>query len=144
MPLAAPATAGATRPGQREHGATILRQGQRRSDSLRAYRPALCLDYWWEVRIPWLDAAIFPLHRRRQPALHIEQHPAAVGMCPHSLEEQIMWNRVEERLYVEVEHPVVSPAALTGRARTTSRESFIAARTATDGIWSARPTRGAS
>jgi hypothetical protein len=50
MPLAAPATAGATRPGQREHGATILRQGQRRSDSLRGYRPALCLDYWWEVR----------------------------------------------------------------------------------------------
>src|SRR6266849_10574160 len=50
MPLAAPATAGATRPGQREHGATILRQGQHRSESLRGYRPALCLDYWWEVR----------------------------------------------------------------------------------------------
>src|SRR5260370_31073039 len=50
MPLAAPATAGGTRPGQREHGATILRQGQHRSESLRGYRPALCLDYWWEVR----------------------------------------------------------------------------------------------
>src|SRR5260370_28787568 len=50
MPLAAPATAGGTRPGQREHGATILKQRQHRSESLRGYRPALCLDYWWEVR----------------------------------------------------------------------------------------------
>jgi site-specific DNA recombinase len=36
-------------------------------------------------RIPRLNAAILPLHRRLQPALNIEHHPVAVGMCPQCL-----------------------------------------------------------
>src|SRR5258708_30981534 len=34
-----------------------------------------------------------------------------------------MWNRVEERLDVEVEHPVVSPAPLTRRAHAVNRRT---------------------
>jgi len=45
--------------------------------------------------IPRFNAAIFPLHRRLQPAFHIEHDPAAVGMFPQCLKEQLMWNRVE-------------------------------------------------
>jgi len=34
-----------------------------------------------------------------------------------------MWNRVQERLDVEVEHPVISPAALTCRAHGVDRRA---------------------
>src|ERR1039457_3605562 len=44
-------------------------------------------------------------------------------MCPQCLEEQLMGNRVEERLDVEVEHPVVSPASLTRRAHGINRRA---------------------
>jgi site-specific DNA recombinase len=66
--------------------------------------------------IPRFNAAIFPLHRGLQPTFHIEHYPAAVGVCPQCLKEQLMWNRVEERLDVEVEHPVVAPTTLARRA----------------------------
>src|SRR6202158_3120708 len=44
-------------------------------------------------------------------------------MCRQCLKEQLMWNCVEERLDVEVEYPVVSPAALTRRTHGIDRRA---------------------
>src|SRR5213076_382958 len=62
------------------------------------------------------DAAVLHLHRRLQPALDVEQYPATVGMTTDRPEHQLPIDAVEETLDVEVEHPVVAPAALTSRA----------------------------
>ena len=59
------------------------------------------------------DAAIFQLNRSLQPALDIEQNPRTVRMMTNCLEHQLPINAVEIGLYVDVEHPVVPPAALT-------------------------------
>src|SRR6516225_1054723 len=55
--------------------------------------------------------------RRLQPAFDVEQHPRAVRMLADRLEHQLPINTVEVGLDVEIERPVVAPAALTSRAR---------------------------
>src|SRR6202022_1746669 len=60
------------------------------------------------------NAAVLHLHRRLQPAFDIEQHPRAVRMLTDRLEHQLPIDAVEVTFDVDVEHPVVSPASLTG------------------------------
>src|SRR6266480_1811166 len=63
-------------------------------------------------RHSWHDAAILQLDRSLQPALDIEQHPRLVRMTTDRPEHQLPIDAVEIGLYVEIEHPVVAPAAL--------------------------------
>src|SRR5262249_36049785 len=62
------------------------------------------------------NAAILHLFRRLQPALDVEQHPRAIRMMADGLEQQLPIDAVEEALDVEIEHPVVAPAAHTSCA----------------------------
>src|SRR5208283_3421201 len=59
------------------------------------------------------DAAVLHLHRGLQPALNVEQYPRLVRMTSDRLEHQLPIDAVEIGFYVEIEHPVVAPAALT-------------------------------
>src|ERR1700745_1957432 len=59
------------------------------------------------------DAAIFQLHWRFQPAFDVEQYPCAIRMVTDRPEQQLPINAVKESAHVEIEHPVVAPAALT-------------------------------
>src|SRR5262245_8029306 len=59
------------------------------------------------------NATVPPLLRRLQPALDVEQHPRAIRVMADSLEQQLPIDAVEETFDVEIEHPVVAPAALT-------------------------------
>src|SRR5215510_898562 len=67
------------------------------------------------------DAAILHLHRRFQPAFDVEQHPTAVRMLADCLEHQLPINTVEVGLSVQIEHPVVAPAALSRCAHRVDR-----------------------
>src|SRR5947208_1453267 len=58
------------------------------------------------------DATILHLHRSLQPALDVKQHPWTVRMMTDRLEQKLPIDAVEEALDVEIEHPVVAPAAL--------------------------------
>src|SRR5208282_658202 len=69
------------------------------------------------------DAAIFQLNRSLQPALDVEQNPRTVRMITNCLEHQLPINAVEIGFYVEVEHPVVAPAALPSLAHGVDRRS---------------------
>jgi len=69
------------------------------------------------------DAAILHLHRRLQPAFDIEQHPRAVRMTTDRLEQQLPIDAVEVPFDVDVEHPIVSPAPLTGLTHGIDRRS---------------------
>ena len=62
------------------------------------------------------DAAVLHLHRSLQPALDVEQHPRTVRMTTNRLEHQLPINAVEETLDVEIENPIVAPAALASLA----------------------------
>src|SRR6516164_694596 len=59
------------------------------------------------------DAAVLHLHRRFQPALNVKEHPRTVRMMADRREQKLPIDAVEEALDVEIEHPVVAPAALT-------------------------------
>src|SRR5271168_5169735 len=67
-------------------------------------------------RRPRHDAAVLHLYGRLQPAFDVEQHPGTLRMTTDGLEHQRPIDTVEVSLHVEIEHPVVAPAALTGRA----------------------------
>src|ERR1700751_2623561 len=69
------------------------------------------------------DAAVLHLHRRPQPALDVEPHPRAVRMMTDRLEQQLPIDTVEVTFDVDVEHPVVAPAALTSLAYGIDRRS---------------------
>src|SRR6202007_2550849 len=67
------------------------------------------------------DAAILHLHRSLQPALDVEQHPRSVRMTTDRPERQLPIDAVEIGFYVEIEHPVVAPTALTSSAHGVDR-----------------------
>src|ERR1700693_3648105 len=69
------------------------------------------------------DAAVLHLHRRLQPALDIEQYPRTVRMTTDRLEQQLPIDAVEVTFNVDVEHPIVSPAPLTGLTHSIDRRS---------------------
>ena len=69
------------------------------------------------------NAAVLHLLRRFQPALDVEQHPRAVCMMTDSPEQQLPIDAVEEAFDIEIEHPVVTPAALTSCAHGIERRS---------------------
>src|SRR5471030_515741 len=69
------------------------------------------------------DAAILQLDRSLQPALDIEQHPRLVRMTTDRPEHQLPIDAVEIGFYVEIEHPVVAPTALTSLAHGVDRRS---------------------
>src|SRR5262245_51313019 len=62
------------------------------------------------------DAAILHLRRSLQPAFDVEQHPGTVRMMTNGLEQKLPIDAVEVSFDINIEHPVVSPAALTGLA----------------------------
>ena len=79
------------RPGH-PHVERVMQEqvGKDRTDHAALRRPGIAR----------LDHAIFPLHRRLQPALHIEQHPRAAGMSANRTQEQRVIDAVEEHLGV--------------------------------------------
>src|SRR5476651_1837006 len=83
-----------------------------------AYNPALRSS-----RDSRHDAAILQLDRSLQPALDIEQHPRLVRMTTDRPEHQLPIDAVEIGFYVEIEHPVIPPAALTSLAHGIDRRS---------------------
>jgi len=50
--------------------------------------------------------------RRNEPALHIQHHPWLVGVGLYRPDHQGMIDAVEEFLDVQINHPVILPAAL--------------------------------
>src|SRR6516165_935815 len=62
------------------------------------------------------DAAILHLHWRLQPAVDAQQYPWTVRMMTDRLEQQLPIDAVEVAFHVDVEHTVVTPAALARRA----------------------------
>src|SRR3984893_1394616 len=100
-------------PSRHPHVERIM-QKQIRQDG--AYDPSLRSS-----RHSWHDAAIFHLHRGLQPALDVEQHPRLVRMTTDRFEYQLPIDAVEIGFYVEIEHPVVAPAALTSLAHGVDR-----------------------
>ena len=54
------------------------------------------------------------LSRRRQPTFDVQQHPRAIRVLPHRTHHQGVIDCVEERLDVQVYHPVVPPAPRAG------------------------------
>src|SRR5207245_9264637 len=95
------------RKGSRHPHIERIVQKQIRQDG--AYHPSLRSS-----RRARHNAAVLHLHWRLQPAFDIEQHPRAVGMLTDRLEHQLPIDAVEVAFDVDVEHPVVSPASLTG------------------------------
>jgi hypothetical protein len=63
------------------------------------------------MRTVWNEMAAPDGHL--QPTLDVEQHQWAIRMVADSLEQQLPIDVVEVAFDVDVEHPVVSPAALT-------------------------------
>src|SRR4029077_19071582 len=95
-------------PSRHPHVERIV-QKQIRQDG--AYDPALRSS-----RHSRHDAVIFQLDRSLRPALDIEQHPRLVRMTTNRPEHQLPIDAVKIGFYVEIEHPVVAPAALTSLA----------------------------
>src|SRR3981081_2434984 len=62
------------------------------------------------------DPAVRQVDRSVQPALDIEQHPRLVRMTTDRPEHQLPIDAVEIGFYVEIEHPVLAPTALTSLA----------------------------
>src|SRR5439155_7549316 len=60
-----------------------------------------------------LQGPVFSLHGSTQPPFYIETHPARFRMVGYCLFDQVPWNRVEERPYIQVDDPVEFPAAFT-------------------------------
>src|SRR5208282_1304912 len=100
--------------GSRHPRVERVMQEQVRQDG--AYDPALRSS-----RGARHDAAVLHLHRSLQPALDVEQHPGAIGMTTDRPEHQFPIYAVEVPFDVDIEHPVVSPAALTGLAHRIDR-----------------------
>ena len=67
--------------------------------------------------LPCHEGPVRHLHGGSEPPLDVEQDPAFVGVVSDRFEEQIMGNAVEEGPDVDVQHPVLSPAALTGHGQ---------------------------
>src|SRR3954467_7268498 len=61
-------------------------------------------------------SSVCALHRGSQPPFHIQTHPAQFRMAGHRLFNQVVWNRVEERLDVQIDDPIEFPAALARRS----------------------------
>src|SRR5262249_43009585 len=59
------------------------------------------------------DATILHLDWGLQPALDVEQHPRTVRVFVDRLEKKLPVDAVEIAFEVDIEHPVVPPAALT-------------------------------
>ncbi len=57
------------------------------------------------------EAAIRHLNGRSQPSFEVEQHPRAVRMLAHRPHQQLPIDIIEEGFDVQIEHPVVAPAA---------------------------------
>ena len=58
------------------------------------------------------EAAIRHLNGRSQPSFEVKQHPRAVRMLAHRPHQQVPVDIIEEGFDVQIDHPVVAPAAL--------------------------------
>src|SRR5918992_3740643 len=59
-----------------------------------------------------LEGAVPQLKRRRQPPLHVEEDPPQVRVVSDRLQNERVIERVEKRLQVQVQNPVVLPTPL--------------------------------
>jgi site-specific DNA recombinase len=64
----------------------------------------------WGPAVPRGQRPVGLLQRRSEPPLHVQQHPRDVGVHLDRLDDEIPRHGVEERLDVQINHPVVSPA----------------------------------
>jgi hypothetical protein len=71
----------------------------------------------WGSLLSCDEGAVWHLHRGFQPPFDVEQQPALVGVVSHRFEQQIMGHAVEEGPNVEIDHPVLLPAAPTGHGQ---------------------------
>src|SRR5215510_16188848 len=69
------------------------------------------------------DASVLHLHRRLQPAFDVEQYPRTIRMMTDCFEQQLPIDAVEVAFYIDVEHPVIAPAALPCRAYSIDRRA---------------------
>lgn len=76
--------------------------GQQGRDRRTLGGPAIALD----------QTAVPPPKRRLQPPLDVEEDPAQVGVMSHRAQDEVVRDAVEKRLQVQVENPILSPAAL--------------------------------
>jgi len=70
--------------------------------------------------------------RRFEPPLDVQHHPDVVGVRLHGLDQQIMVDAVEERLDVQIEHPVLLPTPRPGDRDRVQRGT---PRTVAVGVW---------
>jgi hypothetical protein len=62
--------------------------------------------------MPGLEGAVLQLQRRLQPPLHIEEDPPQVGVVSDRFQNERVIERVEARLEIQIENPVVPPTPL--------------------------------
>ena len=61
---------------------------------------------------PSMERPIRQFHRSLQPAPQIEQQPTLRGMELEGPHQEVVIDRIEEALDIEIHHPVILPAAL--------------------------------
>ena len=63
--------------------------------------------------MPSDNASVLHLDRSLQPTLDVEKHPRTIRVMTNRLEHQLPIDAVKIALDIKIEHPVISPAALT-------------------------------
>ena len=61
------------------------------------------------------ETPILELHGRLEPALDVEQHPAARRVMTYGFEYELVVDAVKEPLNIEIEDPIRPPAPLASR-----------------------------
>src|SRR4029077_1668752 len=57
--------------------------------------------------------SVLEFHRRRQPSFDVEQRPFAFHVLPDRPQQKFVINIVEQTFDIELQHPVIFPAAFT-------------------------------
>ena len=71
----------------------------------------------WGALLPCDEGPVGHLHGGFQPPLDVEQDPALVSVVSHRFHQQVMRDAVEKGPDVEIDHPVLFPAALPGHGQ---------------------------
>ena len=68
----------------------------------------------WRAFVAFQDLPVRGLHRRFQPAFHVEQDPRLLTVLAQSRHQEVMSEIVEQPSDVELHNPVIVPAATSG------------------------------
>src|SRR4029077_14969555 len=70
----------------------------------------------WRAFVAFQDLPVRGLHRRFQPAFHVEQDPWLLTVLAQSRHQEVMSEIVEQPSDVELHNPVIVPAATSGNS----------------------------